>query len=174
MNGIAIIVGLVIAAVGAFVILRMLGKRGGDGDADRHARMAEKPASKPSKEAPRPASREIKPSITATYAEQPAHDLNEGLSQSGALTIGAEVKRCIDAEKWDEAIKWLLHASDALPDRIDFKVTLAEIYAKGDDRENFTALFEKLYVDIDDSSEDFARLVKIARDFIPEHTVFRT
>jgi thioredoxin-like negative regulator of GroEL len=79
----------------------------------------------------------------------------------------------MDTEKWDEAIKWLLHAMDALPDRTDFKVTLAEVYVMIEDRESFTELFEKLYVDIADHAEDKERLMIAARAFIPEHTVIQ-
>ncbi len=174
MSGIAIILGLVIVAVAAVVVVRSQGAHSVNGSEDLPEARDSEPVGKSPQESSYTQSKETKPAVTDIYADEPAHDLNEGLSQSGALTIGAEVKRCIDAEKWDEAIKWLLHASDALPDRTDFKVTLAELYAKTDDRDNFTTLFEKLYVDIDDTSDDMTRLLQVARDYVPEHAIFQT
>ena len=173
MNAIAIAVVLGIIALGAFVIVRKRGTGDADVANDPPTEIDNQSATKPPEETPSAAPTKIQPAVTDIYAEEQHHDLNEGLSHSGAVTIGAEVKRCIDAELWDEAISWLLHASDALPDRTDFKVTLAEVYAKTDDRENFTALFEKLYVDIDDTSEDMERLLRVARDFVPEHAIFQ-
>lgn len=170
MTGITIAAGLGFVALIAFIFIKMRAQRSADSDKDRPAKIEPQVATTAPIKTPEIPDELLHHRLTLS-AEQ--KELSEDLSQSGALTIDAEVIRCIDAEKWDEAIKWLLHASAALPERTDFKVTLAEVYAKTEDRENFTALFEKLYVDIDDSSEHMVRLLHVAREFIPHHAVFQ-
>jgi len=94
---------------------------------------------------------------------------SEDLSQSGAITIEAEIDRCVAAERWDEAIKWSLHAIQALPDRDEFKVRLAEIYAKAENREKFVPLFEALQPKLAENDEQKERLLAIATSFVPDH-----
>ena len=72
-----------------------------------------------------------------------------------------------------KALKWTLHAIQALPEQADFQVSLAEIYAHMEDREKFIPLFAKLYVGLDDNKELQARLLKIATKFVPAHPLVR-
>jgi hypothetical protein len=172
MTGTTIIVGLGVAGLIAFIIIRLRGNQQSDASSSP-PEIASESAIQAAADIAKTMTAKAESAVGDTHAQEQAQDLHEGLSQSGAVTIGAEVKRCMDTEKWDEAIKWLLHAMDALPDRTDFKVTLAEVYVMIEDRESFTELFEKLYVDIADHAEDKERLMIAARAFIPEHTVIQ-
>ena len=57
----------------------------------------------------------------------------------------------------------------ALPDRDDFKVTLAEIHAKARNRDKFAPLFEALHVKLANNGEQKDRLLAIAAAFVPDH-----
>ena len=165
-----IIAGIGILALLAFIIMRVRSKRDADHKKISSTKSIPQAATEASQKAPAITQEPIQ---VAIEPEQEQKVLIEDLSQSGAITIGAEVTRCIAAEKWDEAIKWLLHATDSLPDSDEFKVTLAEVYAKAGEPDNFIPLFEKLYVDLPDNSEHKKRLMTIARAFVPDHRVFQ-
>jgi hypothetical protein len=95
------------------------------------------------------------------------------LSRSGAISILDEVERCIDDENVDDAVKWLLYASNTLPDRQDFKIKLAELYFKLGDRDQFTALFEKLHAELGTDNELLTRLLVMAKKIIPDHSLVK-
>jgi hypothetical protein len=52
-------------------------------------------------------------------------------------------------------------------------VTLAEVYAKAGRLDKFIPLFEKLYVDLADNTDDKRHLMVIARTFIPDHAAVK-
>jgi hypothetical protein len=109
-----------------------------------------------------------------SYLPEPAgHETIDDLSDSGAVSIRAEIARCVTAELWPEAIKWALHATHSLPDHDDFQVTLAEIYAKSEDRAKFVPLFAKLYIDLDGNPIEQSRLLQIAAAFVPDDPLVR-
>lgn len=97
----------------------------------------------------------------------------EDLSQSGAMSVQAEIDRCVAAEHWEEAMKWAMHAIESLPEPDGFKVTLAELYARAEDRENFNALFEALAGELTPGGEHRKRLVAIAVAFAPDHPLLK-
>jgi hypothetical protein len=103
---------------------------------------------------------------TATNAQA-----SNDLSDSGAQSIQGEIDRCVADQKWEEALKWALHAVQALPENKKFRVTLAEIYALAKDRDKFLSLFPKLYIDLDHDKAEQARLVKIATNYAPDHSM---
>ncbi len=166
MTGIVIIAGIGAFGLIAFIIMHFRGKRNAGSDGKAPAARNRKTVTV----VPKIPQETVDNTLTR---EQEQKDLSEDLSQSGAITIGAEVKRCIAEEKWDEAIKWLLHAIDALPGQNEFKVTLAEVYAKAGKLDKFIPLFEKLYVDLADDTDDKRHLMVVARTFIPDHTVVK-
>ena len=115
----------------------------------------------------KPSGSDVEP-VEAYVPEPAGHETSDDLSDSGAVSIRAEIDRCVAAQLWPEAIKWAIHATHALPDHDAFQVTLAEIYAKSDDREKFVPLFAKLYIDLDNNPIEQSRLLQIAAAFIPD------
>lgn len=104
-----------------------------------------------------------------TPAEQAKVESSNDLSSSGALTIQVEIDRCVAAERWDEAVSWAVHAVEALPDKDEFKVTLAEVYAKAGDIDKFTPLLELLQPKLQHDKQQHDRLLLIAMKVVPDH-----
>jgi len=60
-----------------------------------------------------------------------------------------------------------------LGDHDDFQVTLAELYAKSGQRDQFVPLFGKLYIDLDHNPIEQARLLQIAAGYISDDPLVR-
>jgi len=160
----ALTVIIVIAVLGLFGVLVIRARRG-------KARDKGVPPTEIANKStvPEPPSEPPPPVTEVAQAAPSKGEPSEDLSQSGAITIEAEIDRCVAAERWDEAIKWSLHAIQALPDRDEFKVRLAEIYAKAENREKFVPLFEALQPKLAENDEQKERLLAIATSFVPDH-----
>lgn len=107
--------------------------------------------------------------IQAADTSQTKAEASVDLSNSGAVTIKAEIERCVAAQRWDEAIKWATLAVNTLPESDDLNVGLAEVYAKAGYIDRFTPLLESLEPQLGNNEEQLERLLTIAREVVPDH-----
>lgn len=91
------------------------------------------------------------------------------LSESGVVSVGDEIDRCIAAGLWDEALKWSHHAIDSRPDSIKFKMKLAEVYFGAGSKDEFRVLFDELHDQLPEGSELRDKLCAMATEIIPDH-----
>lgn len=155
-----------VCALGALIRLKFRAEKDSSTRAVENLSAPNKTPETSSNKAPGPS---VDRGSAEAYVPEPVgHEASDDLSDSGAVSIRAEIDRCVAAKLWPEAIKWALHATQALPDHDDFQVKLAEIYAQSDDREKFVPLFAKLYLDLDNNPIEQARLLQIAAAFVPD------
>ena len=136
----------------------------------RSSKRQEQEEQPPKREAKTPPLRVTEKIAEAQLLEPVASlDADEDLSQSGMVSIQAEIDRCVAAERWDEAISWALHAVESRPGNHELKVKLAEIYHMAGDREGFMALFEELKGKLANEHELRRQLLAMARKTMPGH-----
>ena len=87
------------------------------------------------------------------------------------ISVSGEIDRCIAAGLWDEAMKWSHHAVQSRPESIRFKMKQAEVYFGAGAKEEFSALFDELYEQLPDGSDDRENLAAMAAKIIPERSL---
>lgn len=97
------------------------------------------------------------------------------LAQDCATALLRVIDAHLDNENFSEAIKWAHHARNAMPDRPEFGVKLAETYFKRGDVSNFLIVARDLKVVlIGTRLKYWARVLVMGRKLTPTHALFAT